>query len=110
MTVNVLGAEYRIKYKTPKKDKRLNDIGGYIDFYSKLIVINKRKDGELNDYKPYFKKELRHEIVHAFLYESGLAFNTFCVDGAWALNEEMVDWFAIQGDKIHKAWQEAGAL
>lgn len=23
---------------------------------------------------------------------------------------EMVDWFALQGPKIHKAWQEAGAI
>jgi len=31
-------------------------------------------------------------------------------NGAWARNEEMIDWFALQGPKILKAWQEAGAL
>lgn len=54
-----------------------------------------------------FNKSLRHEIVHAFLYESGLDCNTFMTGGKpWAKNEEMVDWFAIQGPKIVKAWKD----
>ena len=55
------------------------------------------------------KQTLRHEIVHAFLGESGLSNNSNSID-AWARNEEVVDWFAIQGPKIYKAWQEAGAV
>ncbi len=55
------------------------------------------------------KATLRHEIVHAFLGESGLSANSNESD-AWARNEEMVDWFALQGPKIYKAWQEAGAV
>lgn len=51
------------------------------------------------------QKNIRHEIVHAFLFESGLAENS-----DWAQNEEMVDWVAKQGPKLLKAWQEAGAL
>ena len=51
------------------------------------------------------QKNLRHEIIHAFLFESGLAENS-----EWAQNEEMVDWIAKQGPKLIKAWQEAGAL
>ena len=51
------------------------------------------------------QKNHRHEIVHAFLFESGLAENS-----EWAQNEEMVDWIAKQGPKLIKAWQEAGAL
>ncbi len=27
-----------------------------------------------------------------------------------AHNEELVDWIAIQGPKLYKAWQEAGAV
>ena len=51
------------------------------------------------------KKVLRHEITHAFFFESGLAENS-----PFAQNEELVDWMAIQGPKIYKAWQEAGAV
>lgn len=56
------------------------------------------------------KETLRHEIVHAFFFESGIADNGLAFDGSWAKNEEMVDWFALQGLKIYKAWQEAGAV
>ena len=56
------------------------------------------------------KKILRHEIVHAFLHQSGLSENAGVYKSAWPGNEEMVDWFAIQGTKIYKAWKEAGAL
>ena len=55
------------------------------------------------------KTTLRHEIVHAFLGESGLSANSNETD-AWARNEEMVDWIAIQGPKIWKAWKEVGAV
>lgn len=57
----------------------------------------------------YSKKTLRHEITHAFLFESGLEDNSNEAD-AWARNEEMVDWIAFQGPKIYAAWQEAGAI
>ena len=55
------------------------------------------------------KKVLRHEIVHAYLCESGLEHCSLGED-SWATNEEMVDWMAIQGPKLYKAWEEAGAL
>ena len=53
----------------------------------------------------YVRKVKRHEIIHAFLLESGLA---ECSD--WAQNEEMVDWLARMGPKINTAWQAAGAI
>ena len=56
-----------------------------------------------------YKLFLRHEIVHAYLYESGLRENSE-KQYAWADNEEMVDWFAIQGPKIFKTYKELGVL
>ena len=41
------------------------------------------------------KRTIRHEIVHAILFESGLDHNT-----EWARNEEVVDWIAIQFPKL----------
>ena len=52
---------------------------------------------------------LRHEIVHAFLEESGLSTNSDSID-AWARNEEIVDWIAIQGPKIYAAWEKVGSV
>lgn len=54
----------------------------------------------------YQKKVLRHEIVHAFLYESGLWQNAYG-SKCWAKNEEMIDWMAIQIPKIQRAYKEA---
>lgn len=56
------------------------------------------------------KQTIRHELVHAFLDESGLQENSNQFEGSWATNEEMVDWIALQGPKIYEAWRTAGAL
>ena len=58
----------------------------------------------------YRKRVLRHEIIHAFLNESGLSDSSNQYAGAWAKNEEMVDWFAIQSPKIFKVYLELGLL
>jgi hypothetical protein len=109
MTVSILGTEYKIFYRTPKEDKVLEENDGYCDFSSKEIVIS-LDEGNLHDHERYRRKVLRHEIVHAFMYESGLDVNAFVSNRSWAVNEEMIDWIAIQGEKIHKAWSEVNCL
>ncbi len=111
-SVNVLGTSYRIEQREEKNDPLLKDLGGYCEVYDRLIVI--RKDwSSMPPKKSIFdsmvKEILRHEILHAFFYESGLWDNSSS-SNVWATNEEMTDWFAIQGPKIYKAWREAGAL
>ena len=61
----------------------------------------------VRDLAAYQRKVIRHEIIHAFLYESGLWQSSFNCK-AWAQNEEMVEWFAIQSPKIFRAFREAG--
>lgn len=56
------------------------------------------------------RQTLRHEIVHGFLFESGLDASSDIPDHGWATHEEMVDWLANQGPKLYRAWEEAGAL
>lgn len=105
--VNILGAIYRIEQREEKNDPLLKDLGGYCEVYENLIVI--RKDWTNPPKMAMLKEILRHEIVHAFFYESGLWDNSNS-SAVWATNEEMTDWFAIQGPKIYKAWEEAGAI
>lgn len=108
--VNILNTEYTINFTTAEKDERLSDLAGYCDYTVKKIVIDcDSKESDLQDFDVEMKRCIRHEIVHAFLFESGLAYNSNC-DYPWAVNEEMVDWIAFQGEKIYKAWQEAGAV
>lgn len=117
MTINVLGTEYTITFKNDEDvcadmGESLGYCGGYCGWASKIIVIANldRCECDSEEEKEQTRKlNLRHEIVHAFLNESGLSFNSKSSD-CWAKNEEMVDWFALQGPKICKAWQEAGAL
>ena len=49
---------------------------------------------------------LRHELIHAFLSESGLSYSSLNYSSGWAKNEEMVDFFAIQFPKIAKVFKE----
>ena len=110
MKVNILGIEYTIERRKIEDDKALQDnCDGYTDHTVKLIVVEDfQDDGDPLAYKnlkEYGDRCIRHEIIHAFLDESGLQ---QC--SQWARNEEMVDYFAIQFPKILKAFEEAGAI
>lgn len=111
--INILGTEYTIKEKTLAEDELLDSRDGYTDWTTREIVIRREQEleeGSLANMDAYIREVLRHEIVHAFLFESGLDACVNSIFGSWAKNEEMVDWFAIQGQKIYNAWKEAGAL
>ena len=102
--MNILGEEYKIEYREVADDDKLKSYEAYTNFCSKTIVMSKR---DREDYMT--NKVLRHEIIHAFLFESGLDCNSY--DSiSWAENEEMVDWFAIQSPKIFKIFEEYGIL
>ena len=73
-------------------------IAGFCDGYIKEIVVcdmHTYKGWEHDTEKTIVecqKETIRHEIVHAFFYESGLWDNSFGIDNSWAKNEEMVDY------------------
>lgn len=118
MKINVLGTEYTITVKKYDEDEvfERRSIVGYCDSWTNQIVVcdmatYKGWEHEPPDTIQAVQKEvLRHEIAHAFFDQSGLADSALNPDMAWAKNEEMVDWFALQGPKIYKAWQEAKAV
>lgn len=118
MTVNILGTEYTVTVKKYDEDGYFEKhySGGYRDqILHRIILCDMTTFPDYKDESEEFlkglqKDTLRHEIVHAFLAESGLDSNSFKSDEGWALNEEMVDWIAIQGPKIYAAWQAAGAV
>ena len=53
---------------------------------------------------------LRHEILHAFFYESGLWCDSYVYKNPWPMNEEMIDWFAIMSPKIFKVYQKLNII
>lgn len=110
MKVNILGADYTIKDCTVSEDSYLENCDGYCDKSSKKIVIAKQKpDNDLDDYSVYRKKIMRHEIIHAFLYESGLDSN-FEHANRFGHEETMVDWIAVQFPKMLKVFNKAGCI
>lgn len=118
MKVNVLGTKYHIIRVKNGQDEYMDKMhfGGYCDDVVKRIVLLDLKTvpewAAESEYriKEQEKETLRHELIHAFLSESGLSWNTFAAEKAWAKNEEMVDWIAIQFPKLLAAFKEADAL
>lgn len=106
MTVEVLGVPYKIIESNREEDNSLEESDGYCDYSTKKIVIDtfRNKPGSMEDLAKYKKKVIRHELIHAFLHESGLDANS------WAGNEEIVDWIAIQFLKLTEAFGKAEAL
>lgn len=112
--ISILGAEYTIKCQSIKDNEMFKDCDGYIDWTKHEIYIRDysidKDEFEYKDWKTHMNKTLRHEIIHGFLHESGLWINSGTITHNWAMNEEMVDWFAIQSPKIFKVYQELGIL
>lgn len=108
--IDILGTPYAILYQNEEENPKLIENNGFCEQYSKRIVID---DGSsvkgdpltVENYEELEKKVLRHELIHAFLGESGLR-----SDSEWAENEEMVDYFAIQFEKIAIAMIKTNCL
>ncbi len=105
-TVDVLGVPYAIIEGDRNKDASLERSDGYCDHTIKACVIDPLlpTSDSVADLEAYKKHIIRHELVHAFLFESGLG------SDCWAGNEEIVDWIAYQFPKMLQAFDEADAL
>ena len=111
--INILGTEWTIITCKEEESELLN--GKYRDGCTdnsahQIFICEKKPDCELQDYEMWKRLSLRHEIFHAFLFESGLDASSHMYSGAWATNEEMVDWFAIQSPKIFQVFKELDIL
>jgi hypothetical protein len=109
--VHILGVEYKICFREDKDDAKISTADGYMDHYHKRIVVGifEYCTNSVRDLTAYTKKVMRHEIVHAFLYESGLWSNSHNAKD-WATDEEITDWIAIQAPKLYEAFKEAGCI
>jgi hypothetical protein len=116
--ISIIGVEYKIIADTYENEKcyKKRNINGFCDVYTKEIHFLKLDTVDSWKHEPKETKTqcentaIRHEIVHAFLYESGLNQNAITYGGAWSRNEEMVDWLAIQITKINEVYEELDLL
>ena len=112
--INILGTTYKVYLNVPVyKDPQLDGLFGYTSFHDKKIVVAEVRTipgwESADDAAAWdtFASTVRHEVIHAYLMESGLNGSANPSD-CWARNEEMVDWFAIQMPKLAKTFGELG--
>jgi hypothetical protein len=106
MKVNILGAEYDYEIVSDGEDKTLEDNNGYCDEHAKIIRIdggyNEKHSMSTKNMGEFMRKVKRHELVHAYMCESGLR--------EWADNELLVDWIAAQFPKMSETFWELDCL
>ena len=106
MTVDVLGTEYSVIQSNKTDDVTLENCDGYCDHSVKKVVVDTFQEtaNSLENLEVYKKKVIRHELIHAFLFESGLSCNS------WADKEEIVDWIACQFPKMLTSFEQCNAI
>lgn len=95
--ISILGELWKINFNVKIDD----DVDAQTDPHER--VINVADDiAEGTD----VKRIIRHEIIHAFMFESGLGFNF--EHKPYGHDETTIDWFAIQYPKIKKVYAQLG--
>lgn len=114
--INILGQTYKIYLGVSiDKDNSLANRFGYCSGVDKKIVIaelntiDSWKDENSKVKQKQTENTIRHEIIHAFLVESGLWGSSNDTD-SWATNEEMVDWIALQYPKMLSVFKKLGCV
>jgi hypothetical protein len=109
MNINVLGTEYELIRGKEADYPKLKNFGGYTETQTKKIIIKAEFDHDIMNLEGidtlYVSKIMRHEITHAFLFESGLDCNS-----EWGRDETLIDWIAIQIPKICGVMAKAECL
>lgn len=106
----ILGQKYTICFDVPDEQMPENADGCMDQSIHQIKIATMEADRDsVQNMEEYRKKVLRHEIVHAFLYESGLWSNSGDVE-AWGQNETITDWIAIQSPKIFKVFKDLNCL
>ena len=106
----MLGTEYTILFDVPEEEMPENS-DGCMDQSIRTIKIAKLETNRnsVQDIESYKRKVLRHEIIHAFFYESGL-WNNSGMSEAIGQDETITDWIAIQFPKMLKVFKKADCL
>lgn len=97
-TVSILGAVWTVRSATETEEPRLEGVNGFTDWTTRTICLEKNTQGNIGSIKTYMNQVIRHEVVHAFMYESGLGDSFEHKD--YGQEETIVDWFAFQMGNI----------
>lgn len=100
-TITILGTEYTIERATELEDPAMVGASGYTDRTSKRIVLGdfqRTRALDSDDVAAEESETMRHEIIHAFFFESGLE--------EYGNDETLVQWLAMQLPKISEVLEE----
>ena len=104
--IEILGETWEVRIQEETDERRLAECSGFTDWTERVIVVyDGRKIGNLGNPERFMIKVLRHEIIHAFLYECGLGDDWEHVDRGH--DETMVDWIAHQLPKMSAVCKSA---
>ena len=94
--VNILGDPWRVRVCSAEVEPRLKDDAGFVDWTSHFIGIADpyESPGTIDNQIEFTKQVARHEIVHAFMYQSGLGEDW--EHSGQGQDETTVDWIARQ--------------
>ena len=98
--VNILGSEWTVRSATEAEEPRLENKNGFTDWTARLICLEQEPQGDIGSMETYMNKVIRHELIHAFMDESG--FGDCFEHKLFGHEETVVDWFAHQMPKIMK--------
>lgn len=107
-TLDILGTPYTVTVCHRCEDPALSECGGYCSAPNRRIVVDDMVESndlvELSEAarEAVVRQNLRHELIHAFLAESGLADNW--KHPKYGHDETFIDWFAIQYPKLQAAF------
>lgn len=103
--VNILGTEYAVGID----DAACMDLNsdGLCRFYDKQIIVKSLEkyldpDSSEETRRIRMQEVVRHEIIHAFFDEAGLA--------NYSENEQLVSWIAIQFPKMLEVFKETNSI
>ena len=104
MKANILGQDYDILIDETLKDRGRD---GECLMYEKKINIKPvqdmlESDASMSSKVTSWNETLRHELIHAFFFESGLV--------EYGGDETLVDFIAQQFPKLQQIFDEAGCL
>ena len=98
-TFDILGTTYTLHYNDKICAK--NDANGLAELYAKKIILSLRgydDEHAFEKIEKYYQKVLRHELVHAFLFEMGFT--------EYTNDETLVDALAVKMPQIIELMKE----
>ena len=109
--LNILGTKWKLKEVPRDLDPMFGTVDGYADRSIRTMFVaenDTHTTDSVKDWDEYLKVVKRHEIIHAFFFESGLAQDMY--HPAYGHCEQDIDWMAIQFPKMLEVFEAADAI